>query len=395
MSSAVATKLLQNQLKKIHSEPVEGFTVDLKSESNIFEWRVFVEGPKETPYEGGVFQMLMQFPADYPMMPPTLRFVSEFWHPNVHSDGRVCISILHPPGHDEMSGELPEERWLPTQTVTTVVLSVMSMLSDPNFSSPANVDASVEWRKNFEAYKKRCKRLCDKSLRELPPHVRIPHPDTDPEERRRHLQKLKALEEDTFDLHEADADFDNYDFGDGDGALGDDDDDDAIDDDDGEDDEAATSSSSKLKSPSKPKATVFATKPSTASTTVMASNNAASTTVVSLPAPTPTPTLAQRTSSKPPAAAVGAQAAAAVPVPVPTPSSVSPPVAAAAAPTPAPVAGTAMVAAASSADRRARRDKKERKDKEPKKEKKEKKDKKAAVLGDKLEKKDKKESKKD
>lgn len=42
-----------------------------------------------------------------------------------------------------MSGELPEERWLPTQTVTTVMLSVISMLSDPNISSPANVDASV------------------------------------------------------------------------------------------------------------------------------------------------------------------------------------------------------------------------------------------------------------
>lgn len=61
----------------------------------------------------------------------------------VYPDGRVCISILHPPGEDAMSGELPEERWLPTQTVGTVLLSVISMLNDPNTSSPANVDASV------------------------------------------------------------------------------------------------------------------------------------------------------------------------------------------------------------------------------------------------------------
>lgn len=55
----------------------------------------------------------------------------------------MCISILHPPGVDEMSGELPEERWLPTQTVTTILLSIISLLSAPNTSSPANVDASV------------------------------------------------------------------------------------------------------------------------------------------------------------------------------------------------------------------------------------------------------------
>jgi ubiquitin-conjugating enzyme E2 R len=55
----------------------------------------------------------------------------------------VCISILHAPGEDALSGELPEERWLPTQTVASVMLSVVSMLSDPNISSPANLDASV------------------------------------------------------------------------------------------------------------------------------------------------------------------------------------------------------------------------------------------------------------
>merc|ERR1711991_699215 len=84
------------------------------------------------------------FPTDYPMSPPHLKFVSEFWHPNVYNDGRVCLSILHAPGHDPMSGELPEERGLPSQTVSTIILSLISMLDEPNFSSPANVDASVQ-----------------------------------------------------------------------------------------------------------------------------------------------------------------------------------------------------------------------------------------------------------
>eukprot|EP01092_Planopodium_desertum_P009734 TRINITY_DN422_c0_g2_i5.p1 TRINITY_DN422_c0_g2~~TRINITY_DN422_c0_g2_i5.p1 ORF type:complete len:238 (-),score=19.74 TRINITY_DN422_c0_g2_i5:169-882(-) len=123
----------------------------------------------------------MTFPKDYPMSPPTLIFTSEFWHPNVYPDGKVCISILHPPGEDEMSGESAGERWMPSQNVSSILLSVISMLSDPNFSSPANVDASVEWRKKPADYKKRIKRLVDKANKDVPKDIKIPHPDTDPE----------------------------------------------------------------------------------------------------------------------------------------------------------------------------------------------------------------------
>jgi len=182
-------------LKKIYAEPVEGFTVELYDENNLFEWKIWIEGPKDTPYEGGVFQLVMTFPSDYPMAPPELKFISSFWHPNVYKDtGIVCISILHPPVEDEMSGELPEERWLPTQTVTTILLSVISILNAPNFSSPANVDASVEWRNYPNSYKSHCKQLVDKSLQEKPSHVVIPHPDTNPEERAKQVEKMKELE---------------------------------------------------------------------------------------------------------------------------------------------------------------------------------------------------------
>jgi len=78
--SSSAAKLLQNQYKKIQSDPVEGIAVDL-FDDNLFEWKVFIEGPKETFYEGGIFQLAMKFPQDYPMSPPTVHFASDFWHP--------------------------------------------------------------------------------------------------------------------------------------------------------------------------------------------------------------------------------------------------------------------------------------------------------------------------
>jgi len=189
-----AAKLLTSTYKRMLSEPVEGVFVELVDDSNLFEWRIWLEGPKDTLYETGVFQLIMTFPTEYPMAPPELKFISDFWHPNVYKEtGNVCISILHPPGEDEMSGELPEERWLPTQTVQTILLSVISLLNAPNFSSPANVDAGVEWRKAPDLYKKRIIKLVEKANAEKPKNIVIPHPDTNPEEKKKQVEKIMAL----------------------------------------------------------------------------------------------------------------------------------------------------------------------------------------------------------
>ena len=64
---------------------------------------------------------------------------------SVDKDGNVCISILHEPGEDKWGYEKAEERWLPVHTVETILVSVISMLSDPNDESPANVDAAVRY----------------------------------------------------------------------------------------------------------------------------------------------------------------------------------------------------------------------------------------------------------
>ena len=61
----------------------------------------------------------------------------------VYEDGKVCISILHAPGNDAMSGETADERWRPILGVEAILLSVISIMNDPNINSPANIDASV------------------------------------------------------------------------------------------------------------------------------------------------------------------------------------------------------------------------------------------------------------
>ncbi|XP_076224479.1 ubiquitin-conjugating enzyme E2 R2 isoform X2 [Nomia melanderi] len=113
-----ALRALALEYKSLQEEPVEGFRVKLVNEDNMFEWEVAIFGPPDTLYQGGYFK-----------------------------NGDLCISILHPPVDDPQSGELPCERWNPTQNVRTILLSVISLLNEPNTYSPANVDASVMYRR--------------------------------------------------------------------------------------------------------------------------------------------------------------------------------------------------------------------------------------------------------
>eukprot|EP01064_Diplonema_japonicum_P001677 TRINITY_DN1110_c4_g1_i1.p1 TRINITY_DN1110_c4_g1~~TRINITY_DN1110_c4_g1_i1.p1 ORF type:complete len:278 (+),score=95.20 TRINITY_DN1110_c4_g1_i1:70-834(+) len=162
---------LAKQLNDLMRNPVAGFKVE-PSDGNLFKWDVWLLGPKDTPYMNGTFHAQLTFTEDFPMKPPEMRFVSEFWHPNVYTNGTVCISILHPPGTDEMnSSETAQMRWTPVQSLEKVLLSVISMIADPDPSesgAPANVDALVEWRKNRECYNERVRKLVDKANKQLP-----------------------------------------------------------------------------------------------------------------------------------------------------------------------------------------------------------------------------------
>ncbi|GAA6221536.1 cell division cycle 34 homolog a [Larimichthys crocea] len=144
---ASSQKALMLEMKSLQDEPVEGFKITLVDESDMYNWEVAIFGPPNTHYEGGYFKARIKFPVDYPYSPPAFRFLTKMWHPNIYENGDVCISILHPPVDDPQSGELPSERWNPTQNVRTILLSVISLLNEPNTFSPANVDASVMYRK--------------------------------------------------------------------------------------------------------------------------------------------------------------------------------------------------------------------------------------------------------
>lgn len=116
----------------------------------------------------------MTFAKEYPYAPPTFRFRTNIYHPNIYPDGRLCISILHAPGEDEMSGEAASERWSPLQGVESVLRSVLLLLDDPEINSPANVDAAVSFRDKRDEYNGKAKDVSDKSRKEMPAGVKFP-----------------------------------------------------------------------------------------------------------------------------------------------------------------------------------------------------------------------------
>jgi len=103
----------------------------------IMVWNAQINGPKGTPYEGMEFKLSLRFPTNYPFAPPTVRFETPCFHPNVDTYGNICLDIL-------------KETWSSTYGVNTVLLSVQSLLGDPNNDSPLNTHAAQLWNNQEE-----------------------------------------------------------------------------------------------------------------------------------------------------------------------------------------------------------------------------------------------------
>ncbi|KAK9701258.1 ubiquitin conjugating enzyme Ubc7/UbcP3 [Basidiobolus ranarum] len=161
---ATAVKRLMTEYRELTVNAPEGITAGPISEDNFFEWEALIAGPEETPYEGGIFSAILTFPKDYPLSPPTMKFTCDMFHPNVYSNGVVCISILHAPGDDPNMYESSSERWSPVQSVEKILLSVVSMLAEPNDESGANIEACKIWRADRNEFNHIVKELVRKNL---------------------------------------------------------------------------------------------------------------------------------------------------------------------------------------------------------------------------------------
>jgi len=106
---------------------------------DLFRWEGIIVGPDDTPYAGGIFNLNIMFPVDYPFKPPTISFATQIYHPNINQSGAICLDIL-------------KKEWSPALTISKVLLSVCSLLSDPNPDDPLMPDIANQYKLDKEAY---------------------------------------------------------------------------------------------------------------------------------------------------------------------------------------------------------------------------------------------------
>lgn len=135
------TKRLQSELMQLMTSSTPGVSAFPESDANLLKWTGTIEGPPDTFYEGLKFKLSIQFPANYPYSAPTITFTSPMWHPNVDMSGNICLDIL-------------KENWSAVYNVQTILLSLQSLLGEPNNKSPLNAQAAQLYEKDPEQYKK-------------------------------------------------------------------------------------------------------------------------------------------------------------------------------------------------------------------------------------------------
>jgi ubiquitin-conjugating enzyme E2 D/E len=118
----MALKRLAKELADLRKDPPPNCSAGPQGD-DLLSWQATIMGPVGSPYQGGVFFLKIQFPLDYPFKPPKCWFTSRIYHPNINANGGICLDIL-------------KDQWSPALTISKVLLSICSLLTDPNPDDP-------------------------------------------------------------------------------------------------------------------------------------------------------------------------------------------------------------------------------------------------------------------
>eukprot|EP00039_Didymoeca_costata_P018453 m.333513 g.333513 ORF g.333513 m.333513 type:complete len:148 (+) comp17162_c0_seq1:116-559(+) len=139
----MALKRINKELKDLARDPPAQCSAGPVGD-DLFHWAATIMGPEKSPFQGGVFFLDIHFPADYPFKPPKISFQTKIYHPNINSNGGICLDIL-------------KGAWSPALTISKVLLSICSLLTDPNPNDPLVPDIARQYNADKAAYEKTAK----------------------------------------------------------------------------------------------------------------------------------------------------------------------------------------------------------------------------------------------
>ncbi|EJD08521.1 uncharacterized protein FOMMEDRAFT_144366 [Fomitiporia mediterranea MF3/22] len=121
-ANTMTMKRINREIKDLGKEDLGDMTLE-PEENNMFVWKASIPGPEGSPYEGGVFNLKVELAQDYPFSAPKFTFTTRIYHMNVSDRGNICIDIL-------------KQNWSPALSLYKVLLSLSSLLTDPNPKDP-------------------------------------------------------------------------------------------------------------------------------------------------------------------------------------------------------------------------------------------------------------------
>ena len=113
---------LNQEIKELAKSPIPNCSAGPEKD-DISKWDATIFGPEGTPYENGIFKLKIDFTSEYPFKPPIIRFVTKMYHCNINSDGYICLDILN-------------KNWSPALSIGKVLISICSLLAEPNPDDP-------------------------------------------------------------------------------------------------------------------------------------------------------------------------------------------------------------------------------------------------------------------
>jgi ubiquitin-conjugating enzyme E2 D/E len=141
----MAMRRIERELQDLRKDPPSSCSAG-PAGSDLFRWEGCIFGPEGSPYHGGVFKLTIQFPVDYPFRAPHVQFSTPIYHPNINSSGMICLDIL-------------KTQWSPALTISKVLLSISSLLTDPNPDDPFVPEIARIYKENRAAYEQNA-RIC-------------------------------------------------------------------------------------------------------------------------------------------------------------------------------------------------------------------------------------------